>query len=173
MALNTRGPIDSRFSFAHRPVARGAMLSRVRVYRPAQKDLTDDVPEWNPFDPDAADRAPLGGSTFTAIYEGPGRVQPNQDWRARASSAREEVLTIHNTRVQLPFDGNELGAFPTILLGDVVRVLSVFSLAGVPTDPNLTDYAHIVGNIVPSSNSWVRTLACNTDMTTRVGVLDA
>lgn len=170
MALNTRSGFDPRFAFFARVTAMGFMICRVRVYSSTLKDITDEVLEWDP----TAGTAPAGDTTFTVIYEGPGRVQPNQDWRARATSMTDETVVIHNTRIQLPFDGNEIGdkSFPDIRVNDVVRVIDTFALDGVQVDPLLTDFIHIVGNVVPSSNSWVRTLSCNTDMT-KVGVLDA
>ncbi len=170
MALNSRGLVDPRFAFAHRPTTLGSMTAVGRLYRPTAR--VDGV-VWDPFNEDPALRTPIEQTTFTPIYEGRCRVQPNQDWRARPIEVKDESMVEHSTRISLPFDGNTLqdGEFPICLVGDVFRVLRVQTLGGVPADPQLTHHIHIVRNIVPSTNSWVRTLSCSTDMT-KVGVLN-
>jgi len=163
MSLNDRAMLDPRWAFHARPVVAGAMIAVGVLYRVSMTALG--VPVWNPFATDVGDREPGSMQLFTPIYEGRCRIQPNKDWRARKQNWKDETVTEHATRIQLDFRGNTLGTFPIVHVGDIFRVTEVLTLGGYPVDPQLTLMTHIVRNFTPTSNSWLRNLLCDTDMT--------
>jgi len=174
MPLNTRGLFDPRWAYFARPVATSGMLAVVEVRHP-----TNPAVPWNPLSDNesqrvfASDGAGLEGVLLH--YRGPGRVQPNNDWRARKQKWQGQLITEHAMRIQIDLTGNTLtGGNPDkdfdeqqpydaglMHVGDVIRVTSVAAPFGPPIEPIITKYQYVVRNVSSSSNSWVRTLLCD------------
>lgn len=173
MSLNTRGVLDPRFAYFARPVARGAMWGTITVARPKVAD------EWDPFDPDTPKFD--DGFTYTKLYVGPARVQPNNDWRARKYRNAGELVTEHAMRFQLDLTGNTItspkplpgpvddendpiplpGDAGMLRAGDMVKVDSVAAPYGFPVDSIDTGFVYQVRIVNASSNSWTRILLCD------------
>lgn len=171
MSLNTRAAMDPRWPFHHRQVARGFMLGTGVLTR--TQPLTPGTSTWQPFATDPADREPVSPTLSTPIYRGPCRVQPNKGWRARKQSSRDETYVEHVILIQLDMMENELaGSDPKVLPvmrpGDVFTVTGVHTLNDWPVDLQVKDYQYIVRNITASTNSWVRNLVCDNDVTKAV-----
>lgn len=153
--LNTRG-MDPRWVTHHRSVATGWMAAQITVYKVATETF-----DWDPLN-DPFKRDPGVAMEQTAIYLGPGRVQPNKDWRARLMEEGNSIVTTHAIRVQLDYQGNTLGngSFPQIEAQDVLRVTDVFrDDSGI-----LTKWLFTIRNISVGSNAWVHTLLCDVEV---------
>lgn len=157
MALGSRQLLTPEWAFHHRDAAAGSMRCRVEVCSVS----ADPGEDWTPAD-GFAKKATV---VEVPVYRGIARVQPNKDWRARKQKYETESVVEHAYRIQLAFDGNELGdgtfPFQGLSKEDRVRVISVDSLRGVSVDTDLMSYTYIIRNILTGSNYWVRTLLCD------------
>jgi hypothetical protein len=163
VALNTRSMIDPRWPFHQREVVAGSMLAYVEIAHPQ----TDAV-EWNPMQGDVFD----GTTDYVLHYQGPARIQPNVDWRARVHKLDGQIITEHAVRIQVPFNRNEItnpvllpdqttGALGIVHVSDVVRVLEGANLFGTDVDEAVTLATYVIRNISISSNEWTRILLCD------------
>lgn len=164
MALNTRSSIDPRWAFAHRAVARGAMLCSGVLYRTTAGDPA--TVAWRPFALDPVDRAPGAPAAWTPIYQGPARVQPNQGWRSKVLNFRDETTAQQATLVQLDLSANQLAIdyvtdFPIVKQDDVFRVTDVLTVGGVPVSSQLLNKVFVVRATTSSSNSWTFDAWCD------------
>lgn len=153
------------------------MIARVTVFKP-----TGEIPEW-----DGADGM-LGG-VWERVWVGPGRVQPNKDWRARPKEVGGEFDATQAVRVQIPIGKNELGAvrggqlpFGTLGFGEggFGGTLEQAPFVSYGPDPEFAkdfrvdiDYMPVTGskvmetkqlivrNALISSNAWVYNLLCD------------
>lgn len=166
--LNTRPVMDPRWAYFARGVVRGTMWANITIARPS----TDD--SWDPFDDD--DPEFHSGFTYTDVFKGQARIQPNNDWRARQYRKTGELLAEHAVRIQVDLTGNELDPVPfplpddpnatsplagdagVIQADDVLKVNSIESPYGHPVDAMTEEFTMVIRVISASSNSWVRTL---------------
>lgn len=174
MALNTRGVLDPRFPYFARAAAVSGMLAEIEINKPVKSDT------WNPANGDVYS----GVYSYTPLYKGRARVQPNKDWRARKQRWEGTTFTEHAVRIQLDLTGNTIttpeplpdpqlgepghtplpGDAGIIHVNDVVKVTKVLASYGYPVDGMLMVYTFIVRNVVPTSNSWVRTILCDVNV---------
>lgn len=134
--------------FATRPRAgiETSMTDRIEIREP-----TGDYPAWVPG-------TGIAAGAYNAVYRGPGRVQPNLDWRARDRKIGGELDATTAARVQIPFGKNELGADPHIAKDYQVVVLSSTG----KDSASLQDYTFVVRNALQASQKWLRTFLADT-----------
>jgi hypothetical protein len=132
------------------PSVNGFDTAHGKVYRNSGR------PEWEPG----------VGNTSSGdqqIWEGPLRVQPNIDWRARTRDVQGEYDATMATRITLPMLRNEYNATrdannnivtyspdPVFAFGDVVEVTTVSG----PGQRTLLKKRYTVRNALPSTNMW-------------------
>ena len=162
MALNTRG-MDPRFAAHNARAVVGWMGAQVEVYRVSTPGTG--TPTWDPLN-DGTKLSPVPTQERTLIYRGPGRVQPNKDWRARLMEWEGQVITTHAVRIQIAFAGNKLipNTFPLIGAQDEVEVSSVHGFKVPDESLSLTKLVYTIRNIPESSNAWQKTLLCDVTM---------
>lgn len=160
MGLLDRGTIHPKFITHTRLTWRGMMVAKGKLYR-TTADPVGTV-NWTPFDPDPANRLPMSVNTGALIYEGPCRVQPNVDWRARSNNTRDQTVTDFAFRVEIDFEANEVGGG----LLPIIKVDDVFRVTELPEDgdPQLLVHTFLVRVMVPSTTAWTRVLLCDVNM---------
>lgn len=171
MALNRRLLITDKWMTQHRPVAVGAQVCGVVAWVPKVVDNG-----WNPLNPDGDTAFDESSSNVDIRYIGTARVQPNKDWRARYIESPAQIPVQHAWRIQLDYDGNrsdplqpnavspiyhELRDTP---VGTMIRLISLGEGETVLRASMLSKFTFFVRNISESSNSWVRTLMCDVDV---------
>lgn len=134
-------------------------------------------PDWDPLN-----GKPSRGDTMDRRdirYIGPARVQPNKDWRARQIESPGQIPVQHAWRIQVDMMGNRYDPDnPEIWLppereyaiGETpaetrFRVVQLVEKNGVKVASMVGKFTYIVRNISEGSNSWVRTLLCDADVT--------
>lgn len=144
------------------PTVNATMLARCRVFR-----ARETRPEW---------KQGVGNQdgTYEVIWEGPCRVQPNIDWRARVRDNEGEIDATMAVRIDLPMLKNEHGAEldsngnvltygddPAFAFGDAVEIIAT---AG-PGQQTLMGKHFTVRNALPSTNIWQHNLLCDVGTT--------
>lgn len=161
MPLLGRPALHPRFLTHTRPTWRGLMPAKGKLYR----TVADPVGtiNWTPDALDPAEQLPKSVNTGGLIYEGPVRIQPNVDWRARSNNTRDQTVTDFAFRVEIDFEANEVsgGALPIIHVDDVFRVTELFYEG---SDPQLLMHTFLVRVMVPSTTAWTRVLLCDVNM---------
>lgn len=113
----------------------------------------------------------IAPGAYELVYRGPGRVQPNIDWRARDRNHSGELNAILAVRVQTPFGKNLVGAVldvngevvtygPDQLIAKdyIVRVIS----SRAPDAEQLQKHEFVIRNAVQASEKWLRTYLADT-----------
>lgn len=163
--MRTPTVFDPRFITHMMPTVNSTFVARARVYR-AQSTR----PNWEPG---------VGNvdGTYEPIWEGPCRVQPNIDWRARTRDNEGEIDATMAVRIDLPMMRNEYGATldasgkivtyaddPEFTFGDTLEV----TVPAGPGQGTLLRKHFTVRNALPSTTMWHHNLLCDVG-TTRHG----
>jgi hypothetical protein len=152
-----RGIFHPDFFYHPRTTVESAMIARVKIYKP-----TGVPADWVPS-------VGMDNDGYILVWEGPARVQPNKDWRARPKEVAGEFNAVHAVRVQIPVGRNELGgvksgdrfssygvdpAFAKDYRVDVVDMPVIGTI-------RMEDKALTVRNALVSSNAWLINLLCD------------
>jgi hypothetical protein len=155
--MKRHGVFDPRFIQHVQPTVNSLSVARVKVSRAASSR-----PDWEPGVGNVND-------PFQQIWEGPGRVQPNIDWRARTRDFQGEWDATMAVRIDLPMGVNEFGATfvdgvliayntdPAFAFGDIVEVITI---AG-PGQETLLGKKYTVRTALPSTTMWQHNLLCD------------
>lgn len=160
--LNRRGIFDPRFPRAIATVGEGAFTCSVLVRRPvraAGSQHNFDTGERGPSEP------------FQKLWSGPGRVQPNKDWRARGYEFGGETTVFQAVRFQLPLaDGKwEVGLDQAAMeFRDEDQVL--ITATAFPEVEMIKRFVYIVRNPIVSGNAGLQNILCDVDLKGGVSV---
>jgi hypothetical protein len=164
LPLQNGNSMHPYFPWYGRIAGDGAQLAVVSVFRVRTTQNTPDT-AWDPLSPFQSKWVPQSPQSHVEIYRGPGRVQPNQDWRARKNEVAAEVVVEQAVRIDIAMAGNVLPGFesimPLIRVGDWVQCIDVVQLQNQPADDIVSKMNYVVRNISSSSNSWEKTLLCD------------
>lgn len=141
-----QGFFHPRWATYHRPVVDGACTGRVLIERVIERG------KWNPS------TGLIDGEQVLQIYVGKARIQKTAHPVKR--SLGEDVGLLQTVRLQLPMDGNEI-AFPDPFEwqpNDRITILD----AG--TSHDMLGMKLYLWGWLGSTNSWQRTLVCQTNM---------
>lgn len=126
-----------------------SMTDTLEIYKP-----TGAQPTWNPLDG-------IENNGFELIYRGPGRAQPQIDWRARDRNFANELTATEGVRVQIPFGRNELtddGSVGEIFKDYKVVITASNSSVNAP----MIGQTLIVSNALQAGQHWLRSMMCTT-----------
>lgn len=140
------GIFDPRWVYHHRATVGSASLGRIEIDRP----LTEATYNF--------ETGMQNGAEFLQIYSGRARVQKLA--RPNNRDFVEDRVELQTFRVQFNFDHNEI-AWPTPFTwhtNDRVRLVED------PADPQMEGLTLYVHGWTGSTNSWGRTLTCQTNL---------